>query len=93
MNKKLLCAMLISAMSVNFAAPLISRADDIPEPTETQIAEETQAAEEIYVEEFSAAIDIPTDITDEMHGFAKSLRKLSCDRRLCNKTLQNLPQP
>lgn len=66
MNKKLLCAMLISAMSVNFAAPLISRADDIPEPTETQIAEETQAAEEIYVEEFSAAIDIPTDITDEI---------------------------
>lgn len=66
MNKKLLCAMLISAMSVNFAAPLISRADDIPEPTETQIAEGTQAAEEIYVEEFSAAIDIPTDITDEI---------------------------
>ena len=43
---------------------LSPRADDIPEPTETQIAEETQAAEEIYVEEFSAAIDIPTDITD-----------------------------
>lgn len=73
--------MLISAMSVNFAAPLISRADDILEPTETQIAEETQAAEEIYVEEFSAAIDIPTDITDEI-----TVSQRASERDLLNRT-------